>query len=240
MFKGTVLCVNRGAALSYAAQYLQSIGIPVSNRAGPDITHLLLPVPSFSEGDTYLAYLLSDLPDHIIVSGGNLKSPLLEHYRVVDFLQDPWYQAKNAAITARCTVKLIREHIADISGSPVLITGWGRIGKCLAQELRQAGAEVTVAARKVADVAILHALGYGSELISHIRESLSRYRLIINTVPELILPGIEVNPNTVVIELASRPGITGRNIIVARGLPGKMAPEESGKLIAETFVRLSI
>jgi hypothetical protein len=39
------------------------------------------------------------------------------------------------------------------------------------------------------------------------------------------------------IDLASQPGIGGNDVIWARGLPGKNAPESSGKLIAQTVLR---
>lgn len=240
MFKGTVMCVPRCDAIVYAAENLASVGIHTTDRAGPDVTHLLLPVPSFSESDTYLAHILAELPDHVIVSGGSLHSPLLEHYRVVDFLQDPFYLAENAGITARCAMRIIEAHIDNIRGLPVLILGWGRIGKCLGRLLREKGADVTVGSRKPRDVAILRALGYGSEFLTHVRDTALRYKLIINTVPDLILPNLECSADTLVMELASRPGITGPRILTARGLPGKMAPEESGHLIAKTFIRLSI
>ena len=45
---------------------------------------------------------------------------------------------------------------------------------------------------------------------------------------------------TLLLELASRPGMSGSKIIDGRGLPGKMAPVRSGRLIAETFIRLSL
>ena len=56
----------------------------------------------------------------------------------------------------------------------------------------------------------------------------------------MILPDIRLGSNCTAIELASTPGMAGDGIIPARGLPGKMAPAESGKLIAETFIRLSL
>jgi hypothetical protein len=40
------------------------------------------------------------------------------------------------------------------------------------------------------------------------------------------------------IELASSPGLEGDDVIEALGLPGKYAPETSGKLIARTILRL--
>lgn len=241
MSKGIICCIQRSEALRFAYQYLRSIGLPVTDKCAPDVQHLLLPVPSFANENGYLAHLLSDLSDDVIISGGNLDSPLLHSYKTVDFLQDPYYLAENAAITANCAVQILENHLGEIrQGLPVLILGWGRIGKCLAQALRQKGADVTVAARKPEDLAMIHALGYHSTPICHVADSLGRYRGIFNTVPEMILPELQISETSVAIELASKPGMAGDRIISARGLPGKMAPVISGKLIADTFIRLSM
>ncbi len=241
MFKGTVLCVTRSEAIRYAAGYLTELGISVTQQCEPDVTHLLLPVPSFSGGDTYLAHLLTKLPDELIISGGNLNSPLLEGYRVVDFLQDPYYLAENAAITADCAVDILDDRFPDgLCRKSALIIGWGRIGKCLGQKLRALDADVTIAARKPADLAMIRALGCRSLAITDAAEETGRYDITLNTVPVLLFPGVRTKPGAVILELASKPGITGGNIINARGLPGKMAPVRSGKLIAETFIRLSL
>lgn len=241
MFKGTVLCVPRSEAIRHAAQNLRSLGISVTEKSAPDVTHLLLPVPSFSVGDEYLAHLLTKLPDKLIVSGGNLNSPLLEGYACVDFLQDPYYLAENAAITARCAMDILENRIGDtFTGKQVLVIGWGRIGKCLTKLLKEKNGAVTVAARKPSDLAMLRALGTKSISISDTYAVTERYDIIVNTVPVLLFPEIHVKSGAVLLELASKPGMTGPDIIDGRGLPGKMAPVRSGKLIAETFIRLSL
>lgn len=241
MFKGTVLCVQRSEAIRHAAEYLSGLGISVTEKCDPDVTHLLLPVPSFSGGDEYLAHLLTKLPDDVIISGGNLNSPLLEGYVAVDFLQDPYYLADNAAITAECAVQILENKFGcSLAGKRALIIGWGRIGKCLGVLLQKQGADVTIAARKSADLAMVRALGYRSIHISETAEETGRYDMILNTVPVLLFPNIAAKPEAVILELASKPGMTGENIISARGLPGKLAPAKSGKLIAETFIRLSL
>lgn len=241
MFNGTVLCVMRNEAIRHAAEYLRGVGICVTEKCAPDVTHLLLPVPSFSAGDEYLGHLLSKLPDDLIISGGNLDSPLLEGCACVDFLQDPYYLAENAAITARCAVSILEKQVdPDISGKQTLIIGWGRIGKCLVPLLQDCGASVTVAARKASDLAMIRALGTRSIPTADVPEETARYDIIINTVPVLLFPDIRTKQDAFLLELASKPGMTGRNITDGRGLPGKMAPKESGKLIAETFVRLTI
>jgi len=240
MFKGLILCLPRSDAIRYAGEYLQEIGLPVTEKCAPDVTHLLLPVPSFPTGDEYLAHILTDLPDDVIISGGNLTSPLLEYYRTVDFLQDPFYLCENAAITAQCAAQLISQRFPKPEGIQVLILGWGRIGKCLGFLLRDTGFDVTIAARKVQDLAMIHAIGFSSISTAHVHEVTRRAQVICNTVPNLILPNVQSPSDSLILELASKPGITGSNIVSARGLPGKMAPRESGKLIAETFIRLSI
>lgn len=237
MSKIIICCICRSEAVRYAAKYLTDSGFTVTESCAPDVTHLLLPVPSFPVGTEYLAHILSDLPDNVIIAGGNLDTPLLEKYRTVDFLRDPYYLADNAAITSECALEIVEEKI-ELSGCPVLILGWGRIGKCLGKLLQSKGADVTIAARKDADLAMIHALGYCSIPIGSADRNLEQYRVILNTVPAMVLPEMVTAPGTVILELASKPGMQGDGIISARGLPGKMAPADSGKLIADTFIRL--
>ena len=241
MLRGTVLCVQRSEAIRFAARYLADLGISVTDRCAPDVTHVLLPVPSFQMGDEYLAHLLTKLPDELTISGGNLHSPLLERYPCIDFLQDQYYLAKNAAITAESAVTVLEKQLeCTPEGKRILIIGWGRIGKCLCPLLKERGADVTVAARKPADLAMIQVLGYGSIPISEAPDETAHFDVILNTAPVLLFPQIQASPDCILMELASKPGMSGTRIFDGRGLPGKISPMKSGKLIAETFVRLSI
>ena len=233
----SILVLRTNPALEYAADYLKNKGLPVTEAPSDAVRHLLLPVPSFAGGSKYITPILAALPGSVIVSGGNLSHLVLEDYQTVDFLQDPYYLAENAAITAKCAIGLVEK---DFQNLPVLILGWGRIGKCLWLLLRDLGADVTIAARNPSDLAIIRALGADSVPIRSVSDNLLRYRVIFNTVPEMILPNLVCHPDCIAMELASKPGMSGDTILSARGLPGKYAPEESGKLIAETFIRLSL
>lgn len=233
-------------ALRFAIRQLRDLGYAVTDIPSKDVSHLLLSVPSFDDsgnlrGGENLEYLLSQLPKTVTVVGGNLDHPLLKGYSTVDLLQDPQYLAENAAITADCALQVARSHLPVVlQGCQVLILGWGRIGKCLAKLLKAIGAHVSVAARKETDLAMLQALGYEAEQIENLRYGLVKYRLVFNTVPYPVLDQEQAghcSSDCVKIELASRPGIVGEDVIQARGLPGKIAPESAGLLIAKSVIR---
>ena len=231
----SICCPIQSSAMAYAVRYLEAKGYELRSSPASDTEHLLLPVPSFPDGYNYLPSLLDALPRKVKVYGGFLQVPPLIGYHRVDFLADPYYLARNAAITAECALE-IAENISGqpISGSRVLILGWGRIGKCLGKLMQSKGAHVMISARKAADLAMIEVLGYEATTLWNLKPEAD---FILNTIPAMVLP--QVPEHCCAIELASKAGMAGDHIISGRGLPGKMRPEESGKLIADTFIRMS-
>lgn len=237
--------VGTTAAVTYASGFLKERGISLVDHPTPEVTHLLLDIPSFdSDGKLRSGEepqsVLERLPPHITVVGGNLQHPILDGYRKIDLLQDEKYLAENASITAHCALQVAAPVLTrTFSGLPVLIIGWGRIGKCLGQLLRGLGADVTVTARKEKDRAIAEALGYRSMDPQKTSDLPSDFRLIFNTSPHPAMnkDTLDRFSRCAKVDLASSPGLTGGDIVVARGLPGVYAPESSGKAIAEHFLR---
>ena len=227
-------------ALTHAIQKLTAQGYPVTPDTNLGVTHLLLPVPSFDpdgsiKGGGDLTDTLAQLPNDVVILGGLLDRPELKDRQCMDLLKDPLYTALNANITAHCAIKLMLNKLpATLDEQQVLVIGWGRIGKCLARLLKNMGAQVTVAARKESDRVILAALGYRATDTQSI-DTLP-YRVIFNTVPQMLCP--QCPGDGIKIDLASQLGLGGEDVIWARGLPGKDAPESSGALIAETAIRL--
>ena len=227
-------------ALAYGVKYLQQEGLTFAAEPDASVTHLLLDVPCKNRDD--LPALLRKLPDNITVIGGNLTGVLPNGYATVDLLQDLHYLAENANITAHCAVKLALAHLpVTLQRLPVLVIGWGRIGKCLAHLLRQMDCLVTVSARKESDRAMITALGYRATDLSAGTPLCADYRVIFNTVPAPVLSARQLQEypkNCLKLELASFPGMEGEDIINARGLPSRLAPESSGELIARSILRL--
>ncbi len=222
------------AALEKAAGELAP-HLAVHSAYHPDVTHLLLPVPSRDSAGALrcspdVPEILARYPE-IRVVGGNLTHPGLEHHHTIDLLAREDYLAGNAAITAHCALAMAMAHLpVTLPDCPTAILGWGRIGKCLAPLVRSLGAPVSVYARGEKDRAILRALGYPPADPDHLQA-----RLVINTVPH---PITQAQPGSLCLDLASQPGILGADVIHARGLPGKYAPESSGRLLAATLLRL--
>ena len=222
--------IGKSKSCSHCVQLLKSAGISLIDHPSPEVTHLLLDVPSVS--DSSLEHTLRMLPPDVRVIGGNLH---LTTTKVWDLLCDEEYLSQNAAVTAHCAIKVALPYLnTTLADTKTLIIGWGRIGKCLARLLKAMGCPVTVATR---NPAILRALGYAVQDTAHMDPR--GFQLLFNTVPEPILSEEQLLPcpNCVKIDLASRPGLGGADIISARGLPGKYAPESSGKLQYETILR---
>ena len=237
-------CGGSTHASLHAAHVLSQAGLQIRHSPGWDVGHLLLDVPSFRPGsflsqEQNLDTLLNSLPHDITIWGGNLEHPSLAGFHKVDLLKNETYLQENATITARCALKLALPLLHTTpQDSPVLIIGWGRIGKYLAVLLKEKGYPVTVAARREETRTILTVLGYKAVDYNDFSSFLPDMRLIFNTAPAPVLSE-EVSglcKNCVKMDLASKKGIAGDDVIWARGLPGIHAPEESGTLIARTIL----
>lgn len=231
-------------ACRYAADTLQAAGFPFTDHPSPDVTHLLLDVPSFAGSGTLrgggdAGDLLSMLPEDICVIGGKLERPALAGYDIIDLLTLEPYLSANAAITAHCALQVAAPYLqTTFADTPTLIVGWGRIGKCLTELLKGLHCPVTVAARKEKDRCMLQALGYRAVDMTEIPQILKGTRLLFNTVPQPVIPKETLSSagHCIQIELASQPGLSGPHVIPAPGLPGVYAPESSGTLIANTLI----
>ena len=157
----------------------------------------------------------------------------------------------NAQLTAEAALMLaIKAMPTSIFGSRCLVTGYGRIGRAMAQMLRLMGAQVTIAARRTEHFAHAAANGIGHCTYAELPAQAGRYQLIINCADAQVLDAqviAKLDEKAVLIDLASRPGGTdweaarerGLNAIHALGLPGKYAPLSAAQIIKETVLAMT-
>lgn len=173
-----------------------------------------------------------------------------EYIEIIDIMKREELAVLNTISTAEGTIEIAIENTNKIiHGSNVLILGFGRIGKVLARKLAGLSANVTCAARKDEDLAWIRAYGHRATNINVLGENLSKFDIIINTVPHLVLnkERLEyVRKDCLLIDLASNPGGIDKKtakerelkLIWALALPGKVAPVTTGEFIKETIYNI--
>ncbi|MDR2606065.1 MAG: dipicolinate synthase [Oscillospiraceae bacterium] len=153
----------------------------------------------------------------------------------------------NSVATAEGSVEIaIRETPIALWNASVLVIGFGRLGKVLAQRFKSLGADVTVSARSYSDKSWISVYGYRAADTGSLGPDLSTYDVVINTVPALILTHerlLHLKSDCLLIDLASVPGGTDFNAASelqiktewALSLPGKVAPLTSARIILDTI-----
>ncbi len=192
--------------------------------------------------------------DQILLGGQTreLSGRLMTDYglTLLDYYDREETQIYNALITAEGALeKAMGATERTLHGEPCLVIGFGRIGKLLARRLAALGAEVTVAARKYADLAWCDALGYRSVPTAAMEPYLEQFTLLFNTVPSLVLDagGLErTRKDCLILELASLPGgidlvaagELGRRVLRAPGLPGQAAPLSAAAALRDSIYHI--
>ncbi len=166
---------------------------------------------------------------------------------LTDYLSREELAVRNGMPTAEGAAVEAAMDATDVTlcGTPCLVIGFGRIGKLLAHRLRGLGAEVTVSARRLDDLAWIDAFGYRGLRTNRLAGRLGSFRVVFNTVPHIVLTEEllrELPRECVLLELASQPGFDraaaearGLKCIAAPGLPGRAAPETAARAIKLTL-----
>lgn len=208
----------------------------------------------FSDEKIMINELLKNNKGKIFISGSikdDIKKRLDENYmQVVDIMKRDDLAILNTIATAEGTIEVaIKNTDKILQGSRVLVLGFGRVGKIVANKFSKLSAIVTCAARKVSDLAWIKAYGYNSLNINDMLYDLNEFDIIINTVPQTIIKERELkhmDSEVLLIDLASTPGgIDGKiaanmglKFIWALALPGRIAPSSSAKFIKDTVYNI--
>ena len=208
----------------------------------------------FSSEKILVKTLFENIENQIFVAGRFTKEiiELAEQNKVkyIDLLEREELAVLNAISTAEGTIQIAMEETArTIHGSKVLVMGFGRIGKIISKMLDGIGASVYCEARKNADLAWIKAYGYNKVHLNELNENLSKFDIIINTIPKMILTEERlklINSQCLLIDIASTPGgidrdkakSLGLKTIWALSLPGKVAPHTSAEFIKETLYNI--
>ncbi len=167
-----------------------------------------------------------------------------------DYYEREEFAVRNAALTAEAAAAITMDMLSEsLSGVPVLVLGYGRIGKLLSSILKALDVKVTVAARRYSDLAWIRSEGITPLEFRLVDEKISKFKVVFNTVPTAVL-GKErlmlMDKGSIIIDLASEPGGTdfeaakefGITAKKALGLPGKFAPKTAGEIVFDTVLNI--
>lgn len=167
--------------------------------------------------------------------------------RVIEYAEIDEIAVLNSIPTAEGALQLALEGMPiTIHGSCVFVLGLGRVGLTTARLFKAVGAETWVVANRPALRARALEMGCKPLTFGDLSGEIGRADLIVNTVPSLVVTAdlLALTKETVyAIDLASAPGgvdfqaaeTLGRRTILALGLPGKVAPESAGRILASTL-----
>ncbi len=180
----------------------------------------------FASEEIKINQLLRLNKNKILFAGGinnNMKEELDKKYlKVIDIMKREELVILNTIATAEGTIKVAIENTDKIlQGANVLILGFGRVAKIVANKFSLLSTNVTCAARKISDLAWINAYGYNSININDMLFDLKDFDIIINTVPQILIREKELkhmNPDVVLIDLASSPGGVDSRIAEQMGL----------------------
>ncbi len=170
--------------------------------------------------------------------------------QMYDLLKDDELTILNAIPTVEGAIKIaIDEREETIHESNVLVCGYGRIGKIACDRFSKLGANVYCTARKETDLAWIREKRFIPLTYPEVINFASRFDIVINTVPTLIIKKEELdafNKDVLLIELASLPGgfdkeyikQKGLKLITAPGIPGKEMPKTAAKYIKKVIDKI--
>lgn len=208
---------------------------------------------TFAESQILIKDLLGKIKEKTLIAG-NISEDIIKmaqkyNIKVIDVMKNEKLAILNTIATAEGTIELmIANTNTIIFDSNVLILGFGRVAKTLANRLKGLVKSITCASREDDELAWIEVYGYKIIDLNILNQSqdilrsLSNYDVIINTIPSMILDTDKlqyVKKDALLIDLASNLGgidkeetkKQGLKLIHALGLPGKVAPVSSAKFV---------
>ncbi|MBR4073187.1 MAG: hypothetical protein IKK24_04510 [Clostridia bacterium] len=232
---------------------VDTLGLYEKDNGNPENSDVMLfPVPTTKDGKTVFCPLtervlkLSDFDDY------DGKLFLTANYKFankdcIDYCTTDGYALLNAVPTAEGAISFAIENTPfTLWNSKVLVIGYGRTGKILAERLKGFKCDLTVSARKTADFALLEANGINYCHTSELDNTHLDYDIIFNTIDFYALKeNLVTLKNTLLIDLSSKGGFDfnrakdlGISCKKLPGIPGKTAPQTAGEILAKTVISL--
>ncbi len=166
-----------------------------------------------------------------------------------DFLQEESLTIRNSVAAAEGAILEALLHKDTLLHlSKILVLGYGRCAKVLADKLKGLSAQVTVCSEHPQELAYAHSLGFHTLSLSELPKKIDRFEYIFNTIPSKVITKScleKMQKDSLIIDIASnRIGVDyeaadslQRTALFCPGLPGKYASLSCAEQLAEFVLR---
>ena len=197
---------------------------------------VILPTPITSDGKTLRGLEMFSLDDI---------SELIPDNKTIDYQNNEKYVSYMAYLTAEGAVgDLLMNYNQALKDKRITILGYGRIANYLIDILTKFDCSITVVLRNMSKFDNAKHKNIKRINFVGLNDSLMNTDIIINTVPENVIPKEaldKLSENVYLMELASKPGGFNYdyankhcyNVVKLPGLPGICAPKSAGIFIAD-------
>ncbi len=225
----------------------------------PDAKMLILPIPAtlLTGQELFMEVLNKKMKNDTLVLGGCFSQEFVEWMEqrgiaYLDFMEDETVVEENAVATAEGAIADVILHSPyNIDESKIIVSGYGKCGRAIAERLQALGARVTVLARKKESRKAAKKEGFYAADFAFGPEEAMGANVLINTVPAPVITELmirELPKNAYLLDIASKPGGVdfesakehGIRAQLLLGIPGKYAPLESAYILARAIERFTL
>lgn len=230
------------------------------------IDSIILPVPGTTlDGEVETIFsnetilfteeLVKHTPSHCMIFSGISNSYLNNivektNRRLIKLFERDDVAIYNSIPTVEGTIMMAIQHTdITIHNANVAVLGLGRVGMSVSRAFAALGAKVKVGARRSEHIARIYEMGLQPFYLSEISNVVDNIDILINTIPKKIVDAsviAKMRHNSLILDLASKPGGTdfryaekrGIKALLAPGLPGIVAPKTAGQIVANVTAEL--
>lgn len=190
-----------------------------------------------------IADFLDALPETATLFAGTIPAGFTVHCRHVDLTRNTDLYDRNLVPTAEGVIQILLNQIDfTLAGSPVLVAGYGKVGKTVARLLAALDAQVSIYSPTPLKQNELSASHTSVSLAD-----LSPFRIVVNTIPAVVFDARNLSTlpkEALLLDVASFPGgvdatlaaSTCTRLVRAYGIPGKKAPRTVAEAMCELIV----
>lgn len=206
-----------------------------------------------NQADLTIENFINNLSSYHRIYGGSFNHELISSFDkkqvfYCDLMKKEEIMLYNSIATAEGAIaEALINSTCNLHDSSILVLGFGRCGKTLANKLKGLSENVNIAIRSSRARFEALTLGFNTVNFKDLKNHIDQFDFVFNTVPKLVLIDEILDKTKIdltIIDIASSPGgidynyaeKINRNAKLCLGLPGKYSPKSSAEFLSHCIL----